>query len=186
MKDFTELSDRDLVNEIKADNILAFDILFKKYSRLLYKFGFSLLKSKEESENLIQDVFLVLWENRKKIEKDSSIRYYIYTVAHNSAISIIRKKIVESKYLAYNNISQNLIQDSVHSEFELTEMKSILDKIINDLPRRQKEVYLLHKEIGLTYNEISDRLRISVNTTENHMSRAIRKLRERFINYFPI
>ena len=57
-------SDEKLMQEIKADNMFAFDILYKKYSKRIYKFAYSLLKSQEESENIVQDVFLNLWENR--------------------------------------------------------------------------------------------------------------------------
>ena len=99
MKDFILYSDEELMQEIKADNMFAFDVLYKKYCKRLYKFGYSILKSQEESENLIQDVFLNLWENRHKVEKDSSVKSYIFTIAYNSAISIIRKKARESSLL---------------------------------------------------------------------------------------
>ena len=72
--------------------MFAFDVLYKKYSKRLYKFGYSILKSQEETENLIQNVFLNLWENRNNVEKNSSIKYYLFTIAYNSAISTIGRK----------------------------------------------------------------------------------------------
>ena len=101
MRDVISLSDSELMQEIKADNMFAFDVLYRKYSKKVYKFGYSILKSTEESENLIQDVFLNFWENRHKIEKDSSIKSYIFTITYNSAISIIRKKARESEFVEY-------------------------------------------------------------------------------------
>jgi RNA polymerase sigma-70 factor (ECF subfamily) len=74
MNDLMRYSDEELMQEIKADNMFAFDILYRKYCKKLYRFGYSILKSREESENLIQDVFLNLWENRHKVEKDASIK----------------------------------------------------------------------------------------------------------------
>jgi RNA polymerase sigma-70 factor (ECF subfamily) len=88
MKELILYSDEELMREIKADNMFAFDLIYKKYSKKLYKFGYSLLKSHEETENLVQDVFLNLWENRHKVEKDSSIKSYIFAITYNSAISI--------------------------------------------------------------------------------------------------
>lgn len=89
------------MKEIKADNMFAFDALYKKYSKRVYKFGYTILKSQEESENIMQDVFLNLWENRLKVDKDSSIKAYVFTITYNSAISIIRKKARESEFIEY-------------------------------------------------------------------------------------
>lgn len=183
MKEFFTYTDEELMQEIKADNMLAFDILYKKYSKRLYRFAFSILKSNEEAENIIQDVFLNLWENRQKVEKDSSVRYYIFTIAHNSAISLIRKKSRTSEFIEYLKLNQNFNQEPVNIEIEYNELKDRLEGIINQLPDRQKEVYLLHKVEGLKYQEIAKKLRISENTIENHMSRALKTIRAKLGKY---
>ena len=183
MKDFTLYSDEELMREIKADNMFAFDVLYKKYSKKLYNFGYSILKSQEEAENLIQDVYLNLWENRYQVEKDSSIKYYLFTIAYNSAISIIRKKARESEFIEYLKSLQEINEEPVNVELEYNELTNKLDEIIKALPQRQKEVYLLHKVEGLKYKEIAERLNISENTIENHMSRALKIIREKLGNY---
>jgi len=176
-------SDEKLMQEIKAGNMFAFDVLYKKYSKRLYKFAYSILKSSEESENIVQDVFLNLWENRHKVEKDSSVKYYVFTIAYNSAISIIRKKTRESQFIEYLKSLQDLNQEPVNIELEYNELTDKLNDIINHLPDRQKEVYLLHRVEGLKYQEIAERLNISVNTIENHMSRALKTIRAKLGNY---
>ena len=163
--------------------MFAFDVLYKKYSKRLYRFGFSIIKSQEETENLMQDVFLNLWENRHKVEKDSSIKSYIFTIAYNSAISIIRKKAKESQFVEYLKSIQKINQEPVNVEVEYNELTNKLDEIIKELPQRQKEVYLMHRVEGLKYNEIAERLNISINTIENHMSRALKTIREKLGNY---
>ena len=184
MKDFILYSDKELMQEIKADNMLAFDVLYKKYCKRVYKFGYSILKSPEESENLMQDVFLNLWENRHKVEKDSSIKSYVFTITYNSAISIIRKKARESEFIEYLKSMQEINEEEpVNIELEYNELTNKLDEIIKALPQRQKEVYLLHKVEGLKYKEIAERLNISENTIENHMSRALKIIREKLGNY---
>ena len=186
MKDFILYSDEELMQEIKADNMFAFDALYKKYSKKLYKFGYSILKSPEESENLMQDVFLNLWENRHKVEKDSSIKSYIFTIAYNSAISVIRKKAKESQFVEYLKSLQQINIEPVNVELEYNELTKKLDEIVKALPQRQKEVYLMHKVDGLKYSEITERLHISVNTIENHMSRALKTIRKKLGNYSVI
>ncbi len=167
------------MKEIKADNMFAFDALYKKYSKRVYKFGYTILKSQEESENIMQDVFLNLWENRLKVDKDSSIKAYVFTITYNSAISIIRKKARESEFIEYLKTLQEINEDPVNMRLEYNELTNKLDKIINELPQRQKEVYMLHRVEGLKYNEIAERLHISVNTIENHMSRALKTIRKK-------
>ena len=176
-------SDEKLMQEIKADNMFAFDILYKKYSKRIYKFAYSLLKSQEESENIVQDVFLNLWENRNKVEKDSSVKYYVFTIAYNSAISIIRKKARESQFIEYLKSLQDLNQEPVNIELEYHELTHRLEDIVDHLPDRQKSIYVLHNIEGLKYSEISKRLNISTNTIENHMSRALRTIRKKLGKY---
>ena len=183
MKAFNLYSDEELMQEIKAGNMFAFDAIYGKYCKRVYKFGYSILKSLEEAENLTQDVFLNLWENLHKVEKDSSIKSYIFTIAYNSAISIIRKKARESEFVEYLKSVQVINVEPVNVELEYNELTNKLDEIINTLPKRQKEVYLLHKVEALKYNEIAERLNISVNTIENHMSRALKTIREKLDNY---
>ena len=183
MKDIILYSDEDLMQEIKADNMFAFDILYKKYCKKVYKFGYSILKSKEEAENLMQDVFLSLWVNRHKVEKDSSIKSYVFTITYNSAISTLRKKVRESEFVEYLKSLQEIREEPVDAGLEYKELTNKLEKIINELPRRQKEVYLKHKVEGLKYIEIAELLNISVNTIENHMSRALKTIREKLGNY---
>lgn len=183
MKDFFIYSDEDLMQEIKADNMFAFDVLYKKYVKKVYKFGYSILKSTVEAENLMQDVFLSLWENRHKVEKDSSIKSYVFTITYNSAISTLRKKVRESEFVEYLKSLQEIREEPVDAGLEYKELTNKLENIINELPRRQKEVYLMHRIEGLKYIEIAKLLNISVNTIENHMSRALKTIREKLGNY---
>jgi len=176
-------SDEELMQEIKADNMFAFDILYKKYCKRIFKFAFSILKSPEESENLVQDVFLNLWENRLNVEKNSSIKSYVFTITYNSAVSIIRKKVRESEFVEYLKSLQEVGEESVDVALEYKELTDKLERILNELPQRQKEVYLMHRVEGLKYIQIAEILKISVNTIENHMSRALKTIRQKLGNY---
>ncbi len=186
MSPFGQYNDEELMQEIKAGNMLAFDELYRKYSRRLHKFSYSMIKSTEDAENIIQDVFLNLWVNRDNVEKSASVKYYIFTIAYNSAISVIRKKIKDSNYLEYVKTLQDLVQEPVDLQVEYRELDEKLNKIIDNLPARQKEVYLLSRVEGLKYSEIAERLNISINTVENHLSRALDNIRKKLGNYSVI
>jgi len=160
--------------------------IYKFYTKRLFKFAYSILKSQEEAENIIQDVFLNLWENRSKVEKDSSVKSYIFTIAYNSTISVIRKKSRDSQFIEYLKSLQEITEAPVNLQLEYNELTNKLDEIINTLPQRQKEVYMLHRVEGLKYSEIAKRLNISANTIENHMSRALKTIRTKLGNYYLI
>ncbi|NMB70702.1 MAG: RNA polymerase sigma-70 factor [Bacteroidales bacterium] len=183
MKGLSVHRDEDLMMEIKAGNMLAFDLLYRKYCSRIYKFSYSLLKSKEEAENLLQEVFLSLWECRFAIEKNASVKSYLFTVTYNTAISYLRKKAKECEFFQYLKSLQEPVDVLVDSELHYRDLEARLEEIINNLPQRQKEIYLMHKVDGLKYSEIAERLHISVNTIENHMARALKTIREKLSSY---
>ena len=173
------LPDEKLLQEVRAGNMLAFDELYRKYSQRIYKFAFSLLKVSEEAENIVQDVFLNLWLNRSKIEKDSSVRYYIFSIAYRSSVSVLRKKTKEIQYMDFLKSKPENDHDNAGLEAEFAELEERVNAIISELPARQQEVYRLHRQEGLKYQEIAERMGISVNTIENHMARALKTIRSK-------
>jgi len=175
----SSISDGDLMSEIKAGNLRAFDQLYYRYSKKLLSFSLSVIKSREEAENIVQEVFLNLWINRGKISNDASVRYYIFTIAYNAAISALRKKAKDEKFFEQlKNLQELSVEpEDLHSGYYDLEGK--LSEIINELPARQREIFILHKVNGLKYQEIATKLNISVNTIENHMSRALKTIRSK-------
>lgn len=187
MKTYSSYDDESLMSEIRAGNIFAFDEIYRKYSKHLYKFSFSIIKSHEEAENIIQDVFLNLWLNRNRIEKCASLKYYILTMTYNSAIAVIRKRAKEADYVEYVKSLQNpQYEEEEDLKYEYDELEKKLDQIVKILPERQREIYRLHKIEGLKYSEIAQKLNISTNTIETHMSRALKTIKEKLGRYSVI
>jgi RNA polymerase sigma-70 factor (family 1) len=176
-------SDEVLMLEIRSGNMLAFDILYRKYSARLYKFAFSLLKTNEDAENIVQDVFLKLWLNREKVDKAASVKYFVFTIAYHSSISLIRKKLKESEFAEYLLSRQGSEQEPEMLLAEYNELDEKLNQVIASLPERQRDIYRLHMIDGLKYSEIAGRLGISENTIQNHMSRAIKTIRTKMGDY---
>lgn len=169
--------DSDLLKGIKENNIRSFDLLYEKYSRKVFRFSQSMLKSTDEAENVVQDVFMNVWINRHNIEKNDSIKSYLFTITYNLSITLLRKKVNEAKFLEYLAILPSY--HTVNMDIEYRDLENKLNHILNELPDRQKEVFQLHYIEGLKYKEISERLHISLNTIENHMSMALKKIRKR-------
>lgn len=180
MIDYTsQYDDEKLMQQVKAGNMFAFDALYMKYSKRLYKFVFSILKSQEDSKNIVQEGFLQLWEKRSSVKKDVSVKSFIFTIAYHSAVAVLREKAKESKYLDYLKTLQHPEEEPEDIEQQYTDMVRQVEVIINSLPARQKEIYLLNKVQKLKYKEIAERLNISVNTVETLMSRSLKTIREK-------
>ena len=168
---------------MKNGDILAFDHVYELYSHKLFSFVFKILKNEAEVDDIVQEVFVKIWESRNKLEDYKLLNSYIFTMAYNNSIDLIRKRISHNKYLEHlkNSASINLTP-AIISQIEFNELNGQVAKLITNLPARQKQVYLLHREECLTYPEIAVQLGISKNTVENHMVKALKYLRQNMDN----
>lgn len=172
-------NDTELVERLQKGDIEAFDLIYEKYSGRLYSFSLKYLRSKEEAEELIQSVFLKLWENYKNLKKESSFKSYLFTITYNEICKIFRKR----------NYQQKFINDSLYenprSSFEIEEeidYKSILDsvqQVVDKLPEMQKNIFLKSREEGKSAKEIAKEIGISPGTVDNYISKAMKSIRVR-------
>jgi RNA polymerase sigma-70 factor (family 1) len=171
------------IESLCKGDMLAFDKVYRFYSPKLFSFIFRMVKTKADAEEIMQEVFVKLWESRNKITDTAKFDAWLFTIAYNTTISLIRKKLKDKKFIDYLLSIQSRSENTEtvsENNFDLLNYK--LYAMIDQLPPRQKEVLLLHKEHGFSYQQIADKLNISKNTVENHMVKALRFLRENFGN----
>jgi len=173
----------ELLTRLKTGDMLAFDQIYEMYSHKLFSFVFKILKNEAEVDDIVQEVFVKIWESRDKLEDYKLLNAYIFTIAYNNSIDLIRKRISNNKYLEHlkNSASINFTSNIV-SQIEFNELSNQVEKLIAKIPDRQKQVYLLHREEGLTYPEIAEQMGISKNTVENHMAKALKYIRQNVDN----
>ena len=163
--------------------MLAFDRVYELYSHKLFSFIFKILKNEAEADDIVQEVFVKIWESRHKLEDYKLLNAYIFTIAYNNSIDLIRKRINNTKYLEHlRNSSEIYTTPNLISELEFSELNTQTEKLIANLPERQKQVFILHREKGLTYPEIAEQLGISKNTVENHMAKALKYMHKNIDN----
>lgn len=163
-----------LIDGLKNGDMMAFDAIYKHYCTRLYGFVFKLIKQENDAEEIVQEVFVKIWESRAKIANYSTFDSFLFTIAHNTTISLLRKRLNEKKYLDHlKHAQEEIASASVIEEMQYQDLKKKYQHIIEQLSPRQKEVYLLSREEGLSHKEIAKKLDISQNTVENHISKAI-------------
>lgn len=167
-------SNKDLVILLKKGDVIAFDKIYAIYCKRLYGFVFRYIKQKEDAEGIVQEVFIKIWETRNKIDVYSSFDSFIFTIAYNTTISLLRKRVNENKYHDRLKLKQQITEaDQIIDEIHLKEINSHLKYLLEQLTPRQKEIFQLSREEGLTHDEIAKKLNISVHTVKNHMVTAL-------------
>ena len=176
-------SNSELVLLIQRDDQVAFYHIYERYFKKLYWFVLKYIKQKEEAEEIVQEVFVKIWESRSKIDAYSSFESFLFTVAYNATISVIRKKASETKYIEHIRSLQhvNNSPDFV-DEIYFNELHSKVQSLLNELTPRQKEIFKLSREEGLSHDEIAKKLNISVNTVKKHMANTLAFLKSQFNN----
>jgi RNA polymerase sigma-70 factor (family 1) len=166
------------VSNLKQGDSEAFDDLFKKYSQRLYSFSLKYLKSEEEAEEVVQEVFLYIWEKRDGLKPDQSFNSYIFAIAYN----IIRKYFIrKNRENAYKDEQLYIFLNDGNNLDQIIDYRFLLEKvesIINLLPARRKEIFIKRKYEGLAIKQIADDLGISPNTVENQLASAQKQIQK--------
>lgn len=170
-------SDNELVSLIKNDNYAAFNTIYERYGRSLYLFICSKLEGGEISKDVLQELFISLWEKRQSLVLQDSLKAYLFQAARYKIIDIYRKNATYRKHL-YQLIEY--FDEKPHSVIETVENRSRtreLFEAINQLPDRMKEIFMLSRFEHLSIEQISTHLGLSQQTVKNQISEALKILR---------
>jgi len=156
---------------------IAFQELFEIYGQGLLRFTNSILRNNELAEEVVSDVFFMIWVNRGKMLQVRNFKAYIFTTARNIALDCLSKE-RRIKVIILDDISVSLPIDEICPESELIskELKEAIDRAIDHLPERCKLIYSLAKIEQLKYKEISQILDISIKTIDHQLTIAIKKI----------
>jgi len=179
--------DKLLVLQLNNNEVEAFDALFRKYSEKLFRFSFSLLKNKEDSQGIVQEAFLRIWRKREAIDSTKSFKSFLFSISYNLIVDRLRLRLKDQEYRKF------LVHFFESENYELTNDLDY-DKIVlqirnavEELPAKRKQIYTLSRELGLSHKEIAARLNISVKTVENQITLALKHLKTKLgKDVFPI
>lgn len=168
-------TDEKLITAVREDDYISYNKLFERYYGRLCQYVYSILMDKEDTEDVVQELFLTLWRNRKKIEIGENVSGYLYRMAKNMSLNHIRAK---ANYKALLENQERILSYYEQSSPETDEFRIALFDCIDRLPDRSREVLLLHRVEGLKQKEISEKLCISVKTIKNQIWTSMQKLRK--------
>jgi RNA polymerase sigma-70 factor (ECF subfamily) len=174
--------DKELIKRLHKGDVEAFDLIYEKYAGKLYSFGLKYLHSAEESEELVQMVFVKIWENHKKLNKELSFKSYLFTIAYNDICKLFRQRNYMQKFISdalyENSPSSTETEEKIDYQSTLNRVLQIVEK----LPQRQKEIFKKSKLEGKSAREIARELKLSPGTIDNYVSASVRFIKKHLDN----
>jgi len=168
-----------ILGDLANDDKQAFDELYRLYYPKLYAYSKSFLKIDDGINDILQEVFVKVWLNRQNIKKVETYNAFLYTITKNTLLNELRSRLKSEEFRA------SLFYHAVATEFvtqqavEYADIKKRIDEFVHQLPEKRRKIYLMSREEGKTNAEIAAELAISVKTVEDHMTHALRFLKDR-------
>jgi len=172
--------ERKLLEKLQAGDHAAFEKIYHLYKARLISASLRLLKSPELTEELLQNLFLKIWEQRERIDTTQSLNAYLYKVAHNMAYDVFRKASRDKRLYEHLAVATKTSYDHIEKHIYRKENQAELNEAISLLPPQQQKVFILCKLEEKSYDEASKILNITTGTINNHMYRANVFLKEYF------
>lgn len=177
------MTDQELNNRLQKGDKNALKILFDRYYDDLFRYGMKLILNRETAEEIVQDIFISLWEKHK--ERDiSSFRHYLFKAVKNRSINYIKRNVPSFNQIEDERIFNESYEVTPHEQMANRELAELVENALGKLPKRCALVFSLSRNSDMSYKEIAEELDISVRTVENQIGIALKKLREMLNNYW--
>ena len=163
-----------------------FDKIYVLYYSRMFRFAKEYVLFDEDAENIVQDVFLLLWEKREVLDIQISLVSYLFALVKNKSLDYLRHKVIADEYKQELSAKLTALELLNYSFTSDEEIEQILMTAINKLPERCRQVFLKSRIEGKKNREIANELNLTVSTVENQMTMALRKLRVELKDYLPL
>lgn len=172
----TDHADDKLLHELRLGSREAYEAIFNKYWYVLFKVAYARTKSKEEAEEIVQEIFAGLWKNHQTL-LISNLSFYLFAAVRKRIISAIRSKMVHDKYRNYYEQFLNGHVMATDEAVAFTTLREAVEKAVCQLPEKPQQVFRLSHFQGLSVAEIAKHLNMPRRTIEHHLTQSLRTLR---------
>ncbi|SEA51354.1 RNA polymerase sigma factor [Pedobacter hartonius] len=177
-KAYIFFTDLELIDLLKKDDEHAFAEIYKRYAEALTGFATSKLFDLEDARDIIHDLFVKLWENKKQLQVDRDLKAYLFTLIRYGVIDKIRKNITRKEYAVMIQGLSDLQATTIEQQIAAKELQQNIQRSLDELSPRVKEIYLLSREENRSIPEIASQLQLSEQTVKNQLSTALKHLRQ--------
>lgn len=186
--DYKRVSDIELWQCCRQDDMRAYNELFDRYAKLLYRQAASYVKSTVDAEELVMDLLFNLWQKRGHLQPDAgnNVRAYLMHAMRNRIINYLQKNIPATSSI--DMLEEDKLVESRQADYSIIskDMYTVYQSKLDKLSPQRREVFKLSREENLSYAEIAQQMNLSVNTVENYMVAALSALREHTKEYHPL
>ena len=172
------MEEKKIIYLLKQGSESAFTTLYERYWRKVYNFARLYLSSVEDSQEVVQEVFIKLWEIRATIREDENLNGLLFIITRNNIFNHSRRKINEEFYQQTVAAAMEESYTEMEEKIDADNLREYLIRLIDQLPSRRREIFILSREEGLTYKEIAQRLNLSEKTVEHQISEALKFLKK--------
>ncbi|HEV2479910.1 MAG TPA: RNA polymerase sigma-70 factor [Puia sp.] len=178
--------DAGIIRALKNRDEQAFGDLFKTHFKPLRNYAFSFVQEQTLAEDIVQTIFLRLWDKIEALNFADSVAAYLYRAVYNESLNTLKRTKVRRSHQSWLTRQMKDHTDTAHKNLQLQELERQLRAAINDLPEQCRTIFQLSRYEDLRYREIGLQLGISVKTVENQMGKALKLLRAALVEFLPL
>jgi RNA polymerase sigma-70 factor (ECF subfamily) len=181
-----QFSDSDIWSRIRSGDERSFGQAFKTYAGDLVRYATTILKNSDDAEDIVQQLFVNLWNKKETIDVSASLKSYLYKAVYNSSLNRIRQETVKESYATHAGRSSDQYAPDAAQQVAVKEVSREIEKAISELPEQCRLIFRMSRFEQLKYQQIADQLELSVKTVENQMGKALKHMRERLKGYMML
>ena len=172
------ISDNEIIKRIRQGDVQQFESLFRSSYVSLVRYAKSFVRDHDTAEEIVQDLFFRLWDERDRVKIETSLNGYLFRAVHNRCLHLLEHRKVIEKHEREITQEQTGSTENVSELIQYNELQSAVARILERLPERCGKIFCMNRFEGLTYNEIAKKLAVSVKTVEADMGKAIKEFRK--------
>jgi RNA polymerase sigma-70 factor (ECF subfamily) len=182
----TQEEEKTVFGKIRNNDEAAFKLIFNSYYSSLCHYALQFINDREHSEEVVQELFVKIWEKRETLNVEISLRHYLFRSVRNQCLNLLQHEKIRK--LHAEKLKDALLSEDAPGDYFISqEMILKIEESVNSLPEKRREIFRLSREEGLKYREIAEKLHISIKTVEIQMGLALKSLREKlrvFVFFF--
>ncbi|GAA4314118.1 RNA polymerase sigma-70 factor [Mucilaginibacter gynuensis] len=175
-------SENGILQKIAAGDELAFQILYNKNFDRIARFTYKICKSDMVTEEIVQDVFCKVWQNRHDLAHVNNIEAYLFSIARNKTIDFLRRLAIETSIIQNLRMQIDEAQNSVEEQLDADSLMAVINEALSSLSVQKQQIFELSKLQGLSHDEIAEKMHLSKSTVKNHLSETLKHLKKYILN----